>query len=174
MALAKPFSLEYEASLDKGCVQHWLIQQLYLLIFSHTTILQGLPTHITIMYGLHLKFVRSLSLEKCMSFQNNVYEVVSMVIIRALSVKIQWGDWGIRLQWCYNEHDGISIHQPHDCLLSRLFRHRSKKTSKHFVTGLSEGNSPVNSPHKWLVMRKMFPFDDTIMIFLGWSEHWIM
>ena len=25
---------------------------------------------------------------------------------------------------------------------------------------------PVNSPHKWPVTRKMFPFDDVIMVFL--------
>ena len=30
----------------------------------------------------------------------------------------------------------------HDCLLSRLFRRRSKKTSKLRVTGLGAGNSP--------------------------------
>ena len=41
--------------------------------------------------------------------------------------------------------DGVSNHQPHDGLLSRLFRHRSKKTSKLRVTGLCEGNSPVTS-----------------------------
>ena len=34
---------------------------------------------------------------------------------------------------------GVSNHQPHDCLLNRLFRHRSKKTSKLRVTGLCEG-----------------------------------
>ena len=33
-------------------------------------------------------------------------------------------------------------HQPHDCLLSQLFRRRSKKTSKLRVTGLCAGNSP--------------------------------
>ena len=32
--------------------------------------------------------------------------------------------------------------QPHDCLLNRLFRRRSKKTSKLRVTGLCAGNSP--------------------------------
>ena len=37
----------------------------------------------------------------------------------------------------------ISNHQPHDCLLNRLFRHRSKKTSKPCVTGLCAGNSPA-------------------------------
>ena len=47
------------------------------------------------------------------------------------------------LQWSHNEHDGVSKHQPHDCLLNRLFRRRSKKTSKLRVTGLCEGNSPV-------------------------------
>ena len=33
------------------------------------------------------------------------------------------------------------------------------------LTGLCVGNSPgpVNSPHKWPVTRKMFPFDDVIM-----------
>ena len=35
-----------------------------------------------------------------------------------------------------------SNHQSHDCLLNRLFRRRSKKTSKFLVTGLCAGNSP--------------------------------
>ena len=46
------------------------------------------------------------------------------------------------LQWRHNGRDGFSNHQPHDCLLSRLFRYRSKKTSKLRVTGLCKGNSP--------------------------------
>ena len=42
----------------------------------------------------------------------------------------------------------------------------SKKTSKLRVTGLGEGirRSPVNSPHIGSVTRKMFPFDDVIML----------
>ena len=47
------------------------------------------------------------------------------------------------LQWRHNEGDGVSNHQPHDCLLNHLFRRRSKKTSKLRVTGLCEGNSVV-------------------------------
>ena len=43
----------------------------------------------------------------------------------------------------HNGRDGVSNHRPDDCLLSRLFRHRSKKTSKLRVTGFCEGNSPV-------------------------------
>ena len=49
----------------------------------------------------------------------------------------------ISLQWRHNERDGFSNHQPHDCLLNRLFRRRSKKASNRRVTGLCEGNSPV-------------------------------
>ena len=47
------------------------------------------------------------------------------------------------LQWRHNEHDGVSNHQPHHCLLKHLFGCRSKKTSKLLVTGLCVGNSPV-------------------------------
>ena len=45
------------------------------------------------------------------------------------------------LQWRHDGHDGVSNHQPHHCLLNRLFWRRSKKTSKLCVTGLCEGNS---------------------------------
>ena len=69
------------------------------------------------------------------------------------------------LHWRHNDHDGVPNHQPHGCLLNRLFRCRSKKTSKPRVTGLCVGNSPgpVNFPHKGPVTRKMFPYDDVIM-----------
>ena len=69
------------------------------------------------------------------------------------------------LRWRQNGRDSVSNHQPRDCLFNRLFRRRSKKTSKLRVTGLCVGNSPgpVNSPHKGPVTRKMFPFDDVIM-----------
>ena len=62
------------------------------------------------------------------------------------------------LQWRHNDHDGLSNHQPHGCLLNRLFRRRSKKTSKLRVTGLCAGNwpGPVNSPHKGPVTQKCF------------------
>ena len=59
-----------------------------------------------------------------------------------------------------------SKRQPNDCLLNRLFKRRSKKTSKPvslaFVRGIHR--STVNAPHKGPVTRKMFPFDDVIML----------
>ena len=47
------------------------------------------------------------------------------------------------LQWRHNGHDGVSNHQPRDCLLNRLLGRRSKKTSKLRITGLCERNSPL-------------------------------
>ena len=75
------------------------------------------------------------------------------------------------LRWNHNERNGVSNHQPHDCLLNRLFRRRSKKTSKLRVPGLCDGNSPgpVNSPHKGPVTWKMFPFDDVIIWLISYS-----
>ena len=60
-------------------------------------------------------------------------------------------------------------------LLNRWFRRRSKKRSKLRVTDLCVGNSPgpVNSPHKWPVTRKMFPFDDVIMLHMLYLHPWI-
>ena len=48
----------------------------------------------------------------------------------------------IPLRWRHNGRDGVSNHQPHACLLNRLFRRRLKKTSKFRVTGICVGNSP--------------------------------
>ena len=50
--------------------------------------------------------------------------------------------WRVSLWWRHNGHDSVSNNQPHDCLPNRLFRRRSKKTSKPRVTGLCVGNSP--------------------------------
>ena len=62
------------------------------------------------------------------------------------------------LRWRHNERDGVVNHQPHDCLLKRLFRHRSKKTLTLRITGLYEGNSSVTSEfpaHKASIAEKV-------------------
>ena len=63
----------------------------------------------------------------------------------------------IPLQWRHNGCDSVSNHQPYDYLLNCTFRRISKKTSKLRLTGL------CNSPHKWPVTRKIFPFDGILM-----------
>ena len=74
-------------------------------------------------------------------------------------------DVSATLHWRHNGRDSVSNHQPQGCLLNRLLRRRSKKTSSSaslaFVRGIHRG--PVNSPHKGPVTQKMFPFDDVIM-----------
>ena len=73
----------------------------------------------------------------------------------------QW----VSLQWRYNGYDGVSNHQPYDCLLNLYSGADQRKHQSSvllaFVRGIHRG--PVNSPHKWPVTRKMFPFDDVIM-----------
>ena len=79
------------------------------------------------------------------------YWVTNVVIILAneeeLSFLAIWtgithSPFAYALQWRHNGRDCVSNHQPHHCLLNRLFRCRSKKTSNLCVAGLCEGNSP--------------------------------
>ena len=65
------------------------------------------------------------------------------------------------LQWRHNELDGVSNHQPHDCLPGTDQRKHRSSASLAFVRGIHRW--PVNSPHKGPVTWKMFPFDDFIM-----------
>ena len=75
------------------------------------------------------------------------------------------------LQWRHNQCKSVSNHRRHDCLFNRLFRRRSKKTSKFRVAGICEGNSPVTDEYfaqrAIPVTRNMFPFDDVIMFSCG-------
>ena len=70
-----------------------------------------------------------------------------------------------RLHWRHDEHDGVSNHQPHDCLLNRLFRRRSKKTSKLRVTGLCAGNSSVTG--EFLAQKA----SDVKNVSIWWRHH---
>ena len=69
------------------------------------------------------------------------------------------------LRWRHNERDSVSKRQPHDCLLNRLFRRRSKKTSKIRVTGLCEGNSPGTGEFP----AQMASYAETVSIW--WRHH---
>ena len=74
-------------------------------------------------------------------------------------------EFTVALHCRHNERDGVSNHQPRDCLLNGLFRRGSKKTSKFRVTGLCEGNSRVTGefPAQRTNNVEMFLFDDIIM-----------
>ena len=57
----------------------------------------------------------------------------------------------LTLQWRHNGRNGVSNQRKHQ-----------SSASLAFVRGIHR--SPANSPHEWPVTRKMFPFDDAIMI----------
>ena len=90
---------------------------------------------------------------------------------------------GNPLQLRQNERDRLSNHQHLDCLFNR-FRCGSKKTSKLSLTGLLRGihRWPANSSQKGTVTRKMFSFDEIIMLpvcgrlvfslMLVWTSSW--
>ena len=48
-------------------------------------------------------------------------------------------------------------------------RNHQIPASRAFVWGIHRW--PVNSPHKWPVTRKMFPFDDVIMLLFQTTSH---
>ena len=83
------------------------------------------------------------------------------------------------LQWHHNGHDSVSNHQPHDCLLNRWFRLRSKKTSKLRVTGLCVRNSPgtgefpaqmaSNAENVWWRHHAIMWYDDWDTIKIQWG-----
>ena len=76
---------------------------------------------------------------------------IMLKIILGCNQAVQ-GDFTISvLQWRYNERDGVSNHQPYDCLLKRLFRRRSKKTSKLRDTGLCAGEFTCD---RWIPRTK--------------------
>ena len=111
---------------------------------------------------------------RCWSMQFNLFVWVPVAWWNTIENATQQWQRQNTLHWRHNDHDGVSNHQPHDCLLNRLFRRRSKKhqssASLAFVWGIHRW--PVNSPHKRPVTRKTFPFDDVIMICTHWTYKW--
>ena len=83
-----------------------------------------------------------LIISKPQSLKYDTVQCNSAVLLVFIVVKLHSSCVFASLQWRHNGRDSASNHQLHDCLLNRLFRHRSKKTSKLRVTGLCVGNSP--------------------------------
>ena len=78
-----------------------------------------------------LKFNEAMGYWKRMKSQrDHFHDEASMKFNRHITMTSQWARWRLKSS-------------AHGCLLNRLFRRRSMKTSKLRVTGLCEGNSPV-------------------------------
>ena len=121
-------------------------------------------------YNINITFHHSFCLHSATHRCHN-YDVLNNVQNRWLAMSVDTQVIHISLLWRHNDHNGLSNHQPHSCLLNRLFRRRSKTTSKFHVTGLVWGihrPGPVNSLHKGQVTWKMFPFDDVENVSIWW------
>ena len=117
--------------------------------WSHRTL------KIIVLTWLYCHVRRSVNILIVMRRSLQIFKYYSLMILQKCATPIQWR---------HNGCDGVSNHQPHDCLLNRLFRRRSKHESSAslaFVRRIPRW--PGNSPHKWPVTRKMFLFDDVIM-----------
>ena len=87
----------------------------------------------------------------------------TLIIFNGSMVTITMREWQHNpLRWRHNGCDSVSNDQPRECLLRRAHQRKHQSSaSLAFVRGIHR--RPVNSPHKWPVTRKMFPFDDVIM-----------
>ena len=90
------------------------------------------------------------------------FSILCCILPSMTYIKIVFGT----LLFRHNEPDGVSNHQPHDCLLNRYsgtdqIKYR-RSSSMAFVR--EEHRWPVNSPHRWPLTRKFVSFDDVIII----------
>ena len=103
--------------------------------------------HLPTMYIIKVLWRISFQNQKCSSHRNYRTDGYLSTLphggqgVRCFVFFCCWLGW-YPLRWRHDGRDSVSNHQPHDCLLSRLFRRRSKKTSNLRVTGLCVGNSP--------------------------------
>ena len=86
---------------------------------------------------------------------------------RIVSVTSNFEHIFFSLRWRHNGRVSVSNHQPHDCLLNRLCRRRSKKTSKLRVTGLCVGNSPGTGEFPAQMPSDAEKFSYVVYIFKG-------
>ena len=95
----------------------------------------------------HCRFVKEVSCRQ--KHQCVCLAMYSLMVIYAC----------VSLEWRHNGCNGVSNHQPHDCLLDRSFRPRLKKTSKHRHWPLCDGEFPAEMASN----AENVPFDDVIM-----------
>ena len=104
----------------------------------------SLPWHFSVLGTLFRMMIWSsyqyLTCIKCTFSPNNIHGGLGWKRKRSKENDIAHA---LPLQWRHYEHEDVSNHRRLDCLLNRLFRRRSKRTTKLRVTGLCEGNLPV-------------------------------
>ena len=111
--------------------------------------------HTTSIYPIiWVNWIRFHGIDIRITLLKNIFQVLGLVRRKTV-------------QWRHIAYDDISNYQPPDCLFNRLFEAQIKESIKAprrwpFVRGIRRW--PLNSPNKEPVTRKVFPFDDVIMI----------
>ena len=78
---------------------------------------------------MHFKMLSAKWRPFCPSMRVETWHNLKLVLLTYF--KMRSAKWQLSLQWRNNGRDSASNHQPHDCLLNRLFRCGSKKTTSN-------------------------------------------
>ena len=108
-------------------------------------------------------------ISECVIHLGAILQGVPKLLLRILSLNMILSKLMtdmLHLHWRHNGCDGVSNHHPHDYLLNRLFRRRSKKTSKLRLTGPCAGNSPETGEFP----AQMASNVENVSIW--WRHHW--
>ena len=151
---------QWEKALLSNTTFHWLSPYPEWFLFIKTSfafsllhvlgcqIIVKFSTNCTAILPCSIPNYKTIGQLKLMLWTNNIFRELSLWWVlewyhKSLSHKIpSIHDVYKTLQWRHNEREGISNHQPYDCLLNCLFKAEIKETSKLRVTCLCEGNSP--------------------------------
>ena len=127
---------------------------------------------------LHLKMLSAKWRPFCLGLNMLIWILLDALNFSPLFISLMW----IHYNWILIEHYGDVIMDTIASQITSLAivfstvyldidqRKHQSSASLAFVWGIHRG--PVNSPHKWPVMWKMFPFDDGIMNAL--DKAWVM
>ena len=110
-----------------------------------------------------------------MNMMTSWHEQTNLTTVRGLQLIF------CSLQWRHNGCDGVSNHQPHNCLLKRLFRRRSKENSKaprHWplcgeLTGNWRHHAIVVNQHVVNKQSGCRWFDTPCMVFMWRHSKWL-
>ena len=102
------------------------------------------------------------TLQRC----RGVYVQSGFVCIRVhTEVSTWWENMGYTLPWCHNECDGVSNHQPHNCLFKAQIK-ENMNAPRHWPFW-GEFTGDRRSPRTKASNAENVPFDDVIMNWCG-------
>ena len=154
----------YPTSCGGGGMSYWVYYRDWKKIAALVRILPG----VLLLKFLIIMFHGTKNKQTKTSIFISGMELVSLHCNRNFTLASSSGLPWYPLRWRHNGCDGISNTRL-TIIYSTVYsdtdqRKHQSSASLAFVRVIHRG--PVNSPHKWPVTRKMFPFHDVIMLTL--------